>query len=66
MAHNFAKMNYSLDQLGWTLHPPGDFREWDGLLLWFMEFATLHPESLDVSNLRLWYRAAESGLTEVS
>ena len=66
MAHNFAKMNYSLDQLGWTLHPPGDFREWDGLLHWFMAFAELHPESLDVSNLRQWHRAAESGLAEVS
>ena len=66
MAHNFAKGNYSLDQLGWTLHPPGDFGKWDGLVHWFIQFAALHPESLDVSNVRQWHRAAESGLTEVS
>ena len=66
MAHNFAKGNYSLDQLGWRLHPPGDFQEWDGLLHWFMEFTAVHPESLDISNLRQWHRAAELGLTEVS
>ena len=66
MAHNFAKGNYSLDQLGWTLHPPGDFGKWDGLLDWFLEFTAMHPESLDTSNLRQWHRAAELGLTEIA
>ena len=31
MARNSAKMNWSLEDLGWTLHPPGSMREWDGL-----------------------------------
>ncbi len=38
MARNSAKMNWTLEELGWTLHPPGNFGEWDGLLHWFLEY----------------------------
>ena len=38
MAHNFAKMNWTLKDLGWTLHPAGDYRDWDGLLTWFLGY----------------------------
>jgi hypothetical protein len=31
MARNSAKMNWTLQDLGWHLHPPGDIRDWDGL-----------------------------------
>jgi hypothetical protein len=37
MAHNSAKMNWTLEELGWTLHEPGDFHVWDGLMRWFVE-----------------------------
>lgn len=36
MASNSAKMNWTLEELGWTLHPPGDLEIWDGLLGWFL------------------------------
>ena len=64
MAHNFAKGNYTLEQLGWTLHPGGCFERWDGLLHWFMDFTDSHSESLDIPNVRQWHRAAELGLGE--
>ena len=58
MALNSAKMNWTLDELGWELHPPGDFSEWDGLLGWFLEYAEENPGSMKGSNVKQWYRAA--------
>ena len=31
MIHNAIKSNWTLDQLGWKLHEPGDMNDWDGL-----------------------------------
>jgi len=31
MQRNLAKRNTTLEQLGWTLHEPGDLTTWDGL-----------------------------------
>ena len=33
---NSAKSNWLLEELGWQLHEPGDLKEWDGLLKWFI------------------------------
>jgi len=59
MARNSAKMNWTLDELGWTFHPPGDVREWDGMIRWFLEYTEEHPETLSNASVRQWYRAAE-------
>jgi hypothetical protein len=39
MVHNASKSLYTLRELGWLLHAPGDIREWDGLTGWFLERA---------------------------
>jgi HNH endonuclease len=44
MARNAAKGNSTLEQIGWTLHPPGDVRDWDGLTAWFTRYIGAHPE----------------------
>lgn len=59
MASNSAKMNWSLEELGWTLHPPGDFQAWDGLIRWFLDYGTTHPEVLTNGSVRQWHRAAK-------
>ncbi len=59
MARNSAKMNWTLDELGWTLHPPGDVRKWDGMMGWFLEYAKVHPETLTSGAVRQWHRMAE-------
>jgi 5-methylcytosine-specific restriction endonuclease McrA len=59
MARNSAKMNWTLDELRWTLHPPGDVREWDGMMRWFLEYIKEHPETSSNASVRQWYRAAE-------
>lgn len=65
MALNSAKMNWTLDQLGWELHPPGRFSEWDGLLRWFIDCADEHPDWMEGSTLDQWYRAAERTIVEL-
>jgi hypothetical protein len=58
MARNFAKMNWTLEELGWTLHPPGRLSEWDGLVSWFLQYVSIHRETLEQRYFRAWHRAA--------
>jgi hypothetical protein len=58
MASNSAKMNWTLKELGWELHPPGSMNDWDGLLRWFLQYAASHAETMSRGRLLDWYRAA--------
>ncbi len=60
MARNSAKMSFTLDQLGWKLHPRGSFEAWDGLLRWFVDYGRRRPTLLEGNPLNGWHRAAES------
>lgn len=64
MAHNSAKMNWSLVELGWKLHPPGRFEDWDGLMHWFVDIASARRELLTNGSVRQWYRAAQRALAK--
>ena len=64
MARNSAKMNWTLDELGWQMHPPGEFRAWDGMLHWFVEYTEIHPIALENASVRQWRRAATQVLHE--
>ena len=57
MVRNSAKGNWTLEELGWTLRPAGDLREWDGLLGWFRTYVARHPDLLDNTLVRRWHRA---------
>lgn len=58
MARNSAKGNFSLEDLGWSLHPPGDVSEWDGLLSWYVEYTDARPGALVDNAMRQWRKAA--------
>lgn len=59
MLRNYAKMNYSIEQLGWTVHPRGDIRVWDGLIQWFVDYTAQHKETLLTSaSVMRWRNAA--------
>lgn len=62
MARNSAKMNWTLEELGWRLHPPGDFNDWDGMMAWFVRFAHDRPVMLQSASIRQWFRAARLAL----
>ena len=62
MAHNFAKSNFTLQELGWSLHPPGSFAEWDGLSRWFVAYYATHPELAACARVRQWYRPTVAAL----
>jgi hypothetical protein len=64
MARNSAKMNWTLEQLGWSLQPAGEFSEWDGLMGWFLERVEKHPALLASGSMRHWHRAARTALID--
>ena len=64
MLRNSAKSNWTLEELGWDLVPPGDFKQWDGLLGWFLEFIEQDQSHLLDGYIRTWHRAASRLQTE--
>lgn len=62
MLRNSAKSNWTLEELGWQLVPPGEFKRWDGLLTWFISFLTREPSHLADAYIRRWHRAATQRL----
>lgn len=58
MLHNMWKSDWPLERLGWTLHPAGDRRDWDGLTRWMLRHARAHAESGAGSGIGPWLAAA--------
>ncbi len=58
MILNSAKANWTLEELHWTLFPPGNPAAWDGLLHWFLEFIARSPEHLADNYIKTWHSAA--------
>jgi 5-methylcytosine-specific restriction endonuclease McrA len=59
MQRNMAKGNFTLEDLDWTLHPPGN-GTWDGLTEWFLAYVedNLWMLTLD-AQVKEWYLAAK-------
>jgi hypothetical protein len=64
MLQNAAKANWTLTELGWSLHAPGSLVEWDGLKDFFLEFIDSEKSLLEDAYLRRWHRAALRKRTE--
>jgi hypothetical protein len=60
MLRNSAKSNWTMEELGWQLSPPGDIRQWDGLMSWFFRYVENHPSVLADTYLKRWHRASLS------
>jgi len=58
MLKNAAKANFTLDELGWNLHPPGSLAQWDGLTGWFMGQIGKDGLLAQSSYVRQWALAA--------
>ncbi|MFF0817580.1 HNH endonuclease [Rhodococcus sp. NPDC003318] len=57
MLRNSAKAHWTLEELGWTLSPPGDYTQWDGLSGWFTGYLEANPDLFADKYLARWYRA---------
>ena len=62
MLRNAAKSHWTLEELGWHLHPPGSLGDWDGLLGWFMNYVSNEPNLLEQTFFKQWQRAAQQAL----
>ncbi|MFH1742645.1 MAG: HNH endonuclease [bacterium] len=60
MLRNSAKANWTLEELGWSLHPPGQMSEWDGMLAWFIDFVDRNKEIVKDRYIGRWHRVAQS------
>lgn len=58
MLHNSVKSNFTLQEVGWTLKPCGDFNSWDGMLHWYIEYVRNHPEFLNQSYFKSYFDLA--------
>jgi hypothetical protein len=58
MLRNAGKANWTLEELGWSLQPPGSLPDWDGLMKLFLEFVDSDRSVLEDGYLRRWHSAA--------
>jgi hypothetical protein len=62
MLRNQAKASWTLEELQWQLHPPGDMEDWDGLTRWFVDYARDHEEVCEQKYFREWVRLTAAAL----
>lgn len=63
MMHNNIKSNFTLDELQWELHPPGNLDDWDGLLGWFMEYVKENQFLFEDRFIKKWYSTPRKLIT---
>lgn len=59
MLRNSAKAQWTLEELGWQLVPPGNLSDWDGLMQLYIELVESQPIFLHDNTLRTFYRLAQ-------
>lgn len=55
MLHNTSKFNRTLQEVGWTLHAPGNLMDWDGMSSAFIETIGKNPNLLEDRYILTWY-----------
>jgi len=54
---NSAKSNFLFEEIGFTLHEPGDIKEWDGMISWYKDYVYQNPSILNNNYVRKWHNA---------
>lgn len=62
MIWNLKKSNIALQEHGWHLREVTTSSHWDGLIGWYGQYISLHPELLSVPALKQWSKAANKAL----
>lgn len=62
---NSRKAHWTLEEMDWSLLPPGDLSDWDGLLYWFMDYCDAYPTlRKEYNHFREWYSAGKRALQD--
>lgn len=59
MACNQAKGLFSIEEMGWTMKPPGKRSEWDGLSTWLVEYVDRQPDLAKIDLIGKWARVSK-------
>lgn len=59
MLRNSGKSNWTIEELGWKLLPPGDFSRWDGLTGWLFQYIERHSLENQDRYVVQWFKAAK-------
>jgi hypothetical protein len=59
MLTNSIKANWTLEELQWQLYPPGDARDWDGMLGWLVQRIADDPVIARHPCIRRWRGIAQ-------
>ena len=54
MIRNSAKSNWTIEEIGWTLHDKGQLDNWDGLVKYFMDLTSGNPEYEKDNYVKNW------------
>lgn len=65
MLTNSIKSNWTLEQLQWKLLHPGDIKEWDGMMNWFLNQIAKDASLLQIPYLKTWWSAAKASNTKI-
>lgn len=58
MVRNSLKAHWTIEELGWQLHPCGNMLEWDGLTSWLIRYIEDAPATNHEPYVMKWYAAA--------
>ena len=58
--NNSIKSNWSLEQIRWQIHRPGDIKEWDGLTKLFIDIVEKDRTLLSDNYIKRWYSISKS------
>lgn len=58
MVNNSIKANWTLHQLRWELHDPGDINQWDGLTKLFISIVNANDELKKDNYVMNWYKTS--------
>lgn len=65
MMHNLIKNNWTLEQLQWKLHAPGNISEWNGLTDLFITLVNSNKQLLNDAYIKRWhYLSVNEGFKE--
>jgi len=65
MAHNSAKANWTLEEIGWSLKMSGELKNWDGLINYFLDLTNKNPEYEEDNYIQSWKSALLKAKKEV-